>query len=99
MTCRRQSSRRPTLPNRPTNNWLESNNPSLHQIQGESLHRQTYSGNLRWPSRLDPFLGIDNCMLHMADLCRVPGVGPLVLPRSSRWGAVKWAFVSDLTAV
>jgi ADP-heptose:LPS heptosyltransferase len=23
----------------------------------------------------DLFLGIDSCMLHMADLCRVPGVG------------------------
>ena len=32
-----QSSRRPTLPNKPTSYWLESNNPSLHQTQGESL--------------------------------------------------------------
>lgn len=23
----------------------------------------------------DLFLGVDSCMLHMADLCRVPGVG------------------------
>jgi putative transposase len=36
-TCRRQSSRRPTLPDRPTRNWLESNKPSLHQTQGGSL--------------------------------------------------------------
>jgi hypothetical protein len=26
-------------------------------------------------SRADLFLGVDSCMLHMADLCRVPGVG------------------------
>jgi hypothetical protein len=34
-------------------------------------------------SRSDLFLGIDSCMLHMADLCRVPGVG-LFGPDSSQ---------------
>ena len=38
-TCLRQSSRRPTLPSRPTKNWLESNRPSLHQTQYGSAPR------------------------------------------------------------
>jgi putative transposase len=36
-TCHHQSSRRPTLPNRPTRLWLESNKPSLHQTQCGSV--------------------------------------------------------------
>ena len=31
-----RSSRRPTLPDKPTTHWLETNKPSLHQTQGDS---------------------------------------------------------------
>jgi len=34
----------------------------------------------------DLFLGIDSCMLHAADLARVPGVGLFGLTRSTTWG-------------
>ena len=33
---RRQSSRRPTLPDKPTTHWLETNKPSLHKTQCDS---------------------------------------------------------------
>jgi transposase InsO family protein len=39
-TSRQQSSKqRSTLPNKPTTQWLESTNPSLHQTQGGSVPR------------------------------------------------------------
>jgi ADP-heptose:LPS heptosyltransferase len=34
----------------------------------------------------DLFVGIDSCMLHAADLARVPGVGLFGLTRSAAWG-------------
>ncbi|WP_025736064.1 glycosyltransferase family 9 protein [Mycobacterium genavense] len=34
----------------------------------------------------DLFLGIDSCMLHAADLARVPGVGLFGPTRSATWG-------------
>jgi ADP-heptose:LPS heptosyltransferase len=34
----------------------------------------------------DLFVGIDSCMLHAADLARVPGVGLFGPTRSTRWG-------------
>jgi ADP-heptose:LPS heptosyltransferase len=34
----------------------------------------------------DLFLGVDSCMLHLADLSRVPGVGLFGPTASSRWG-------------
>jgi ADP-heptose:LPS heptosyltransferase len=34
----------------------------------------------------DLFLGIDSCMLHAADLARVPGLGLFGLTRSMTWG-------------
>jgi Integrase core domain len=37
VTCHQLNSRRLMLPTRPTNNWLESNSPSLHQTQDGSL--------------------------------------------------------------
>ncbi|NTY60708.1 glycosyltransferase family 9 protein [Mycolicibacterium sphagni] len=36
--------------------------------------------------RADLFLGIDSCMLHAADLARVPGVGLFGPTRSAAWG-------------
>ena len=41
-TPRRRSSRRPTLPDKPTTHWLETNKPSLHKTQCDSL------GELCW---------------------------------------------------
>ena len=34
--ARRRSSRRPTLPDKPTTHWLETNKPSLHKTQCDS---------------------------------------------------------------
>ena len=48
-TGRPQGSRRPTLPNKPTSNWLESNKPSLHQTQCRIRSQMTSFQELHWP--------------------------------------------------
>ncbi|MDY7228804.1 glycosyltransferase family 9 protein [Hyalangium rubrum] len=37
-------------------------------------------------STADMFLGVDSCMLHMADICRVPGVGLFGPTTAARYG-------------
>lgn len=36
--------------------------------------------------KADLFLGIDSCALHMADICRTPGVGLFGATRALEWG-------------
>lgn len=43
-------------------------------------------------SQSDLFLGVDSCMLHMADLCRVPGVGLFGPDDSTPLGSAEMGF-------
>jgi len=43
-------------------------------------------------SQSDLFLGVDSCMLHMADLCRIPGVGLFGPDESATLGSNEMGF-------
>lgn len=43
-------------------------------------------------SQSDLFLGVDSCMLHMADLCRIPGVGLFGPGESTSLGSEEMGF-------
>lgn len=43
-------------------------------------------------AQADLFLGVDSCMLHMADLCRVPGVGLFGPADSAPLGSIEMGF-------
>jgi ADP-heptose:LPS heptosyltransferase len=46
----------------------------------------TLRGVIATLARCSGFLGIDSCLLHAADLLRVPGIGLFVDSDSTRWG-------------
>ena len=68
-TSPRQNSRWPTLPNRPTENRLETNRPSLHQTQGDSSLKQVIRWVFLWRRRVVRSNPLDpRCVRHHASL-------------------------------